>query len=302
MIIANIIESAFGPLIDVFKQVLITVHNVVGGSWGWSIIGLTIVIRIITLPIMLKQFRSMAKMLVHQPELKKLQARYKDDKQRLNEEMMKYYKENGVNPLASCLPMLVQLPVFISLFYMLRTDLKHQICGPAIRAAGLTTAQLTNRGCSSLKPHSGAFLFIHDITAKATGVPLIVLIALYMVSMFLTSFLSTATMERNQRIMMLGLPLIFTFIIYRYPSGLLLYWITTNLTQIPLQYFVRRRVGTPPPVVATATAGSGGNGRAVPRLARAAVASTAERAAPAERSGAPRQPPRKRKKRSGRRR
>src|ERR1700689_822957 len=156
MIVAtNIIQSAFGPLIAVFKAVLIFAHSVVGGSWGWAIIGLTIVIRVVTLPIMIRQFRSMAKMQLHAPELKKIQQRYKDDRQRMSEETMKYYKEQGVNPLASCLPMLIQLPVLVSLFYMLRTDLKEKICGPGIAAKAIalhiskTTVESTY-GCSQL--------------------------------------------------------------------------------------------------------------------------------------------------------
>ena len=297
MILANVIESAFGPLIKVFEQVLIYAHELFGGSWGWAIIGLTIVIRVVTLPITLKQFRGMAKMQIHAPELKKLQAKYKDDKQRLSEETMKYYKENGVNPLASCLPMLIQLPVFISLVYMLRTDLKHQICGPAISAHHITTKELTHIGCSKLLAHSGAFLFIPDITAKATGAALIVLVVLYVGSMVVTSYFSTAAMDRNQRLMMLGMPFLFTIFILQFAAGLLLYWITTNLTQIPLQWFIRRRAAAPPPLVPSPAVASG-NGRSTERAARGAVSATT---API-RSGPPRQPPRKRKKRSGRRR
>ena len=297
MIQANVIEDAFGPLIKVFEQVLIYIHSVVGGSWGWAIIGLTIVIRVVTLPITLKQFRGMAKMQIHAPELKKLQAKYKDDKQRLSEETMKNYKENGVNPLASCLPMLVQLPVFVSLIYMLRTDLKKKICGPALKAHGyITSAQTAKHGCSSVLAHSGAFLFIPDITAKAQGWVLGVLVVLYVGSMVVTSYFSTAAMDRNQRLMMLGLPFVFTIFILQFAAGLLLYWITTNMTQIPLQWFIRRRAGTPPPL-AVATAGASTNGRATEGVVRTAV-----RTSPAARSGPPRQPPRKRKKRSGRRR
>ena len=304
MILANIIQSAFSPLIFVFKEILIGVHQVVGGSWGWAIIGLTIVVRVVTLPVMLKQFRSMAKLQLHAPEMNRIKQRYKDDKQRQSEEMMKYYKEQGVNPLSSCLPLLIQLPVFISLFYMLRTDLKTKICGTQIAAKAVATHATratveSHFGCSQLLPHSGAFLFIPDITAKATGLALIVLIVLYMVSMVVTSYFSSASMERNQRIMMLALPLVFTVIIYRYPSGLLLYWITTNLTQIPLQWFVRRRVAAAPPVAkSSGTVAAEGGGRGPLRGATA----TAIKSATPPSSGPPRQPPRKRKKRSGRRR
>jgi YidC/Oxa1 family membrane protein insertase len=293
MILANVIQDAFGPLIDVFKAVLVATHDLVGGSWGWSIIGLTIVIRIVTLPLMITQFRNMAKMQAHAAPLKALQQRYKDDKQRQSEEMMKYYKEHGVNPFASCLPLLIQLPVLVSLFYMLRTDLKQKICGPAIKAAGITTKQLSNIGCSSLKGAHGSasWLFIHDITVKATGVALIVLILAYVGSMMASTYFSTIGQARNQRVMFFLLPLVFTIIMIRYPAGLLLYWSTSTMTQIPLQWYARRRV---PPV---ATPAATGNGRATPAAARAAVGPTS----PA-RSTPPRQPPRKRKKRSGRRR
>ena len=83
------------------------------------------------MPLTFKQFQSMARLQQLAPQVKELQEKYKDDKQRLNQEMMKFYRENQVNPLGSCLPLVLQLPVFISLFYMLRKDLKVDICGPA---------------------------------------------------------------------------------------------------------------------------------------------------------------------------
>jgi YidC/Oxa1 family membrane protein insertase len=301
MILANVIQSAFGPLITVFKAVLVEAHTILGGSWGWSIIGLTIVIRIVTLPLMIKQFKSMAIMQVHAPELKAIQKRYKDDRQRLSEETMKYYRENGVNPFASCLPLLIQFPVLISLFYMLRTDLKEKICGVQAKAAhphlssnGLTTF-LGKHGCSQIPGahNSASFLFIHDITLKATGVTLIVLIVLYLTTMLLTSYFSTMQVtERSQRIMFMLLPLIFTVIMIQYPAGLLVYWTTSNMTQIPLQWYARRRVPKPqPPAVPTA------NGRGAASDAKRAVGTTKP-----VRSAPPPQSPRKRKRRSGRRR
>ncbi|MGD0980399.1 MAG: YidC/Oxa1 family membrane protein insertase [Solirubrobacteraceae bacterium] len=311
MILANIIESAFGPLIKVFEAVLIAAHSVVGGSWGWAIIGLTIVIRIVTLPLMLTQFRNMAKLQLHAGPMNEIKQRYKDDKQRQSEEMMKYYKEQGVNPLGGCLPLLVQFPVLISLFYMLRTDLKQKICGQAIKANHITTKLLPTTGCSSLKGAHGSasFLFINDITVKATGAALIVLIVLYIATMLTTSYFSTAQLQGSQRYLMLAMPLIFTAVIYRYPAGLLIYWVTTNLTQLPLQWFVRRRVGTAPPVAPPAAVAGNGAGkpsaaRSVLQRARPAAAepkAAASQARPS-RSGPPPQSPRKRKKRSGRRR
>src|SRR5919109_3881838 len=125
-VFANVLQ----PLIDAAEAVMVFIHDhVVGGSWGLSIIGLTVVVRLILLPLTLKQFKSMQALQRLQPEIKALQAKYKDDKQRLNQEMMKFYQENKVNPLGSCLPLLFQLPVFLALYFMLREDLRLDMCG-----------------------------------------------------------------------------------------------------------------------------------------------------------------------------
>src|SRR5829696_9114205 len=100
----------------------------VGFGWGFSIIALTIIVRACLLPLTFKQFHSMQRLAQLQPEMKKLQERYKGDKERMNQEMMRFYREHKVNPFASCLPMLAQFPVFIALYYMLRTDLRYDIC------------------------------------------------------------------------------------------------------------------------------------------------------------------------------
>ena len=109
LVAANI----FQPLIDVFESVLKFFHNSVGVGWGVSIVLLTILIRALLVPLTLKQFKSMQSLQRLQPELKALQAKYKDDKQRQQQELMKFYKENKVNPLGSCLPLVAQLPVFV---------------------------------------------------------------------------------------------------------------------------------------------------------------------------------------------
>jgi YidC/Oxa1 family membrane protein insertase len=299
MILANIIESAFGPLIAVFKAVMVEAHTIVGGSWGWAIIGLTVVIRLLTLPLMITQFRNMAKLQLHAPELKKIQQKYKDDRARQSEETMKYYRENGVNPFGGCLPLLVQFPVLISLFYMLRTDLKQKICGPAISVLRLTSKQYANVGCSTLaarahESNSASFLFVHDITVKATGISLIVLVVLYVSTMLATSYFSTAQMQGNQRWMFLLLPVFFTIIIIRYPAGLLLYWVVSNMTQLPLQWYARRQVKAPPVPPDAAVKGNG----APPAAEARRVVSQAR----PTRTAPPPPSPRKRKKRSGRRR
>jgi YidC/Oxa1 family membrane protein insertase len=249
--------NIFQPLINVFEAVLTFFHNSLGVSWGWSIVLLTVVIRAVLIPLTVKQFHSMQRLQAHMPELKELQARYKDDKQRQQQEVMKFYQENKVNPFGSCLPLAAQLPVFISLFYMLRQSLRHDICpalNPAVHAA--KTVPCGTHG------HAG-FLFISDLTNKATGITLIVLLVLYIGSQLGSSLMAAQpTMDRNQRLMMLGLPLVFVFIVTGFPAGLLVYWITTNTWTIAQQYVIKKRIGPPPPTAtATATAAASGTGR-----------------------------------------
>ena len=253
----NFIQDAFSPLISVFKAIMVFLHtNITGGSWGLAIIGLTIVVRAALVPLTVKQFSSMAKLQALGPELKALQARYKDDKQRLNEETMKFYRENQVNPFGSCLPLVLQLPVFLSLFYMLRSDLKLQICGHALRSHHIISDSMIQKtSCQSVAPGSGKFLFIPDVTASASGGVLILLIVLYIGSQLISSLMTTATVDRNQRLIALGLPFVFTIFILSFPAGLILYWITTNLWTVGQQFVVRKYF--PPPALAGAGADAG---------------------------------------------
>src|SRR4051812_41243688 len=216
---ANILQ----PLIDVFEPVLVFFYNQIG-SWGWAIVALTIVVRAALIPLTLKQFKSMQSLQRLAPEIKSLQAKYKGDKERLNQEMMKFYKENKVNPLGSCLPLVLQMPVFISLFYMLRTDLKKDICPQTVEAGLEAGKKLADIHCGS----QASFLFIPDLTAKATGAVLVVLIIMYVGSQLGSSLLMSVTADRNQRLLMLGLPFVFTIFIINFPAGLIVYWITTN--------------------------------------------------------------------------
>src|SRR3979411_54219 len=127
---ANLIDNAVCPLITLFESIMVFIHdNLVGGSWGLAIIGLTVVIRAALVPLTFRQLKSMQEMQRLAPQISALKEKYKADKQRQQQEIMKFYQENKINPLASCLPLLLQLPVFISLFYMLRSDLKKHICG-----------------------------------------------------------------------------------------------------------------------------------------------------------------------------
>ena len=119
--IANVLQ----PLIDACQAVLEFWHDLIGDfpdSWGWSIILLTFTVRLFILPLTFKGVKSMQRLQRLQPEIKKIQERYKDDRQRMNQEVMAFYQREKVNPLGSCLPLLLQIPFFIALFYLLRSD------------------------------------------------------------------------------------------------------------------------------------------------------------------------------------
>lgn len=336
-IFANFIEEAFSPLITAFEAVLVFIHNnIVGGSWGLAIVGLTVVIRAVLFPLFMRQMKAMAELQKHMPELKAIQEKYKDDKQRQQQEMMNFYRENKINPFASCLPLVLQLPVFVSLFYMLRSDLKKHICGPelvnhynalslhvrtgyhvlhATSVTHLPSSFVSNTSCQTVAPGSAKFLFLPDITNRATGVALVVLLVLYVGSQLASTLLMSASADPNQRRIMLIFPLFIVIFLYRYPTGLLVYWITTNLWTVGQGWFVRRKVGAPPALPGMGKGpgdgggGPGGDGKPPPsgngggilgrgrRTPEPALAGTGS-----TRGSAPPPPPRKKKKRSGRRR
>ncbi len=250
---ANILQ----PLIDVANAVLQFFHDNVGLSWGMSIIALTVVTRAALIPLTYKQLKGMRAMQALQPQIKALQEKYKNDKQRMQQEMMRFYKENKVNPLASCIPLLAQLPVFITLFYVLRHELPPDMGCPE---AGHCAA------------YGAEFFFIKDLTAKATGAELIVLLVLYVGTQLASGFFMSVTADKSQRTMMFLLPLIFVPFILNFPAGLILYWITTNIWTI-------------------------GQGIAVQKLIPVPVVATPEGAAAIQAAKPPPPPPRKKKKR-----
>ena len=306
------------PLIDAFDWVLVGFHDTVGLSWGMSIIALTVVVRTLLIPLTLKQFKSMQSLQRLAPEIKALQEKYKDDKQRQQQEMMKFYQENKVNPFGSCLPLVLQMPVFFSLFYMLRKDLKIDICGPeAVIAAKAHEVgkTITTIGCQEVKPGSATFGFIPDLTFHATGGVLIVLLILYVGSQLLSSVLMSVTADRNQRFIMIALPFVFVPFIQSFPAGLLVYWITTNLWTVGQQYLIRRSAGMPvrgAPAAAGAPAGAAAavaapkakpEKRSKEKDPPAAENGKGKDAASASRRATPPPPPRQRKKKkTGRRR
>ena len=217
MFIANVLQ----PLIDACRWVLEFWHDLIGdfeGSWGWSIILLTFTVRILILPLTFKGVKSMQRLQTLQPEIKKIQARYKDDKQRMNQEVMAFYQREKVNPLGSCMPLLLQIPFFISLFYLLRSDeFQADIAG--------------NEG----------FFAIDDLAEKVTDPVLLgVLIVLYVGTQLAASLVTAISADPMQRRIMLALPFVFVIFIINFEAGLIVYWITTNVWTIGQQLLVRK--------------------------------------------------------------
>jgi YidC/Oxa1 family membrane protein insertase len=225
---ANILQ----PLIDIANGVLQFFHDSAGLSWGMSIIALTVCTRALLIPLTYRQLKGMRALQALQPQIKEIQAKYKNDRQRMQQEMMRFYQENKVNPFASCIPLIAQLPVFITLFYVLRHELPSDI------------------GCEA--GHCGSeasFLFINDLTAKAHGAELITLLVLYVGTQLVSGLIMSVTADKSQRMMMALLPFIFVPFVINFPAGLVLYWITTNFWTIGQQYVIQRVI--PAPVAAT---------------------------------------------------
>src|SRR5918997_1077574 len=222
-------EDILSPLIDACHWVLEFWHDLIGdfeGSWGVAIILLTFTVRIVILPLTFKGVKSMQRLQVLQPEIKKIQARYKDDKQRMNQEIMAFYQREKVNPLGSCLPLLLQLPFFIALFYLLRSpEFERDIAN--------------NQG----------FGPIENLAEKVTDPVLLgILIVLYVGTQLAASAVTAISADPMQRRIMFALPFVFTVFIVNFEAGLIVYWITTNVWTIGQQLLVRKLYPKPEPI------------------------------------------------------
>jgi YidC/Oxa1 family membrane protein insertase len=223
-----IIASVLSPIEEPLTWLLEHLHSDVGLTWAWSIVALTLLVRFLMVPLTVKQIHSMQRMQQYLPEMKEIQKRHKGDRQKANEELMKFYREHNINPAASCLPMLVQIPIFFALYFVLK-DFEKEV--------------FPKYPDSSL----GWLHLVPDITANITehwsGYLLVVIYAASQVSS--TYFMST-TMDRTQRILFMVLPLGFVFFILSgsitFPTGLLIYWVTTNLWTVGQGLVTRRLV------------------------------------------------------------
>jgi YidC/Oxa1 family membrane protein insertase len=223
------IANPLRPIEDLLTNILEWIHSAIGLPWAWAIIALTLGVRIVIVPLTVKQIRSMQHLQAHAPELKALQAKYKHDRQRMNEEVMKFYRENKINPAASCLPILVQIPIFISLYYVLR-DFEKEVFPNYLNS---------DLGWLGVVPN-----ITTNITDHWSGW---VLLAVYVVSQVSSTFFMSTTMDPRQRWLFMALPLVFILFIINasFPVGLLLYWVTTNLWTVGQGLVTRRLMPKP---------------------------------------------------------
>ena len=187
------------------------IHNEVG-NWGWTIILLTCLIKLIFAPLSAASYRSMAKMKQFTPRITELRERYKDDKQRMNKELMGLYKAEKINPLGGCLPVVIQIPVFISLYWVL-----------------LASVEIRNA------PWLG---WIQNLAAPD---PYYILPIIMAGSMFIQQKMSPPPPDPMQAKMMMFLPIAFSITFFFFPSGLVLYWVVNNLLSIAQQYWITKK-------------------------------------------------------------
>jgi YidC/Oxa1 family membrane protein insertase len=219
----NLGYSWIEPLTLFFHWLLASCYGFVP-NYGLSIILITILVRVVTLPIMNRQMRSMEKMRALQPQMKAIQAEHANDRQKQSEATMALYKETGVNPLGGCLPMLLQFPVFIGLFFALQSSFD-------LRQAPFVG------WISDLSAPEALF------TIPGIGIPFRVLPVVMGASMILQQRLTPTTVDPSQQMMMMVLmPVMMTVLFYQFPSGLVLYWMTSNFLGIAHQLLVGRRM------------------------------------------------------------
>jgi YidC/Oxa1 family membrane protein insertase len=240
------IYQILSPIQDVLEHIIIFLYNNVIGNYGIVIILLTIIVRLILVPLTITQTKSMARMQKLQPELKELQKKYKDDKQKLQQETMEFYRKNNVNPLAGCLPLLLQLPVFFALFQALRS--------PSEIVTNVLGSFNLHGVANGLK--TGLMGFVNSADIGVTGVanpkynflwlnlnerdPYYILVILMVATMFV-SMKMTNTDPKQSKIMYI-MPIAFGFISFQFPSGILVYWVTTNIWSIGQQWIVNKIV------------------------------------------------------------
>jgi YidC/Oxa1 family membrane protein insertase len=194
------------------------IHDLLG-NWGWSIVVLTIVVKLVLFPLSAKAYKSMARMRKLGPEMQRLKEQFGDDRQKMSQEMMKFYQKEKINPLGGCLPILIQMPVFIALYWMLMESVELR--------------------------HAPFMLWVQDLSVKD---PYFILPILMGASMFVQQLLNPTPPDPTQAKIMKMLPVIFTFFFLWFPAGLVIYWVVNNTISILQQWFITRNIENDPSV------------------------------------------------------
>jgi YidC/Oxa1 family membrane protein insertase len=224
IVLANILQ----PIEDAAEAILQFFHDDVGLTWGTSIIALTVVVRTLLIPLTYRQIKGMRAMQALQPQIKQIQEKYKNDRQRMQQETMRFFQENKINPLASCLPLILQLPIFFALFQLLRGNSFEQ----DVESSG-----------------GAGWLFINSVIEKPEGAETAILMILFAGSMALSMIVtmrSSPTATGNQQYLLLGaFALVGVFFVPAFPAGLSLYWITTNFWTVLQSYAAAKLIPAP---------------------------------------------------------
>ena len=249
----DFMRNLFDPLFSAMGATLTTFHGW-GTPWWLAIVMLTVVVRTLLFPVTYRQVKSMRKMQELKPEMDEVRARYKDDVPKQREEMTKLYQKRRVNPLGGCLPIFVQIPIFVVLYYTIRQFDKLD----SFRTGGL--------------------FWFTDLTVAD---PLFILPVAYVLTMMASQELAMRNTVAQQKHIMRFMPLVFGFLLARFPAGLFVYWVTSNLITFCQNYLIYRRVPQPPPPEADPTAvpedttrkGQGENGAPAPNPAEGSTKS-----------------------------
>ena len=267
----NIIDTILWPIKWVVELILVAFHELwtfigldpnAGLTWVLSIVGLVLVIRAALIPIFVRQIKSQRRMLEVAPQLKKIQDKYKGKKDQfsreaMSRETMELYKKTGTNPLSSCLPLLLQMPIFFSLFSVLSNAQHVNANGTRVPGVGLLNPRLSESfGTSSLFDIAP----LHLAISTANGNGAVVVIAIIMIilmtgSQFITQLqimsknqsaeMKASPMFKQQRILLYLLPLVFAFSGYTFPLGVMFYWLVSNFWTMVQQFLVIRNMPTP---------------------------------------------------------
>jgi YidC/Oxa1 family membrane protein insertase len=258
--IADFFQNLFSPVVDVLGVVLLYFHNTLGAPWWLSIAMLTVVVRTILFPLTVKQVKSMRAMQDLRPEMERIRAQYRDNRQKQQEEIMKLYQERKVNPLGGCLPILVQMPIFIGIFYVIREFGGYSLGGRTVPPAYPSF-------------HEGGILWFQNLSVAD---PYYILPVLSALTMLAATEITAHNIDPQQRWIMRLLPIGITVFLFNFPAGLFVYWITSNLVTLAQNYVIyhhgpgRRPPGSEPRGVSPRTSGTvnGGNGARPPENRR----------------------------------